>query len=272
MTILRISSNISVRIRSVGGERMDKLLKWHWTKETNLTFALGISMILLSLAMVPFNGKGIINQIMSFLIRDVAMIWGLGICFVTTYCKKNNIWQDLGISKKKFKMSMILNVILAIMLLGMFLAEGYPSGLLRIENFFAASYILVAGMFEMLFIYGFLRMGFEKSFGIVPAVLFTAVFYSFHHAGFQPEFFHLFWVGIMYVSVFYITHSLWIIFPFFWGVGALWDVIVDSAAGEGIKNPFSFGVALIILVASIVWIKCLYSKNQSLGMIKEENN
>ena len=53
----------------------------------------------------------------------------------------------------------------------------------------------------MTFIYGYLRMSFEKAFGIIPAVLLTAAFYSLHHAGFQPEFVHLFFVGIMYCSV-----------------------------------------------------------------------
>lgn len=106
----------------------------------------------------------------------------------------------------------------------------------------------------MLFIYGFLRSGFERSFGIIPAIILTAVFYSLHHAGFQPEFMHLFFVGIMYVSVYYITKNLFIIFPFFWGVGALWDVLVDSSAGDSIKNSFSFGVALAIIFGIVIWM------------------
>ena len=36
----------------------------------------------------------------------------------------------------------------------------------------------------------------------------------------------------MYCSVYYIAQNLLIIFPFFWGVGALWDVIVSSEAGR----------------------------------------
>lgn len=55
----------------------------------------------------------------------------------------------------------------------------------------------------MIFIYGFLRDQFERAFGMIPAVILTAIFYSFHHDGFQPEFLKLFWVGIIYVSVFY---------------------------------------------------------------------
>ena len=38
------------------------------------------------------------------------------------------------------------------------------------------------------------------------------------------------------------------------GVGALWDVIVSSEAGEEIKNLESFIIALVILVLSVGWI------------------
>lgn len=136
----------------------------------------------------------------------------------------------------------------------MFLKEEVPSGILEVKNLYAATYILVAGIFEMTFIYGYLRASFEKAFGIIPAIVLTSAFYSFHHAGFQPEFLHLFFVGLMYCSVYYITQNLLIIFPFFWGVGALWDVIVSSEAGEGIKNLESFVIALMILALSAIWI------------------
>ena len=136
----------------------------------------------------------------------------------------------------------------------MFLKEKMPSGILEVKNLYAATYILVAGIFEMTFIYGYLRASLEKAFGIIPAIVLTSAFYSFHHAGFQPEFLHLFFVGLMYCSVYYITQNLLIIFPFFWGVGALWDVIVSSEAGEQIKNLESFVIALVILALSAIWI------------------
>ena len=158
------------------------------------------------------------------------------------------------------KLSLALDVILAAGLAGIFIKDGIPEGndFLCIGNLYAAVYILTAGLFEMLFIYGFLRMNFEKAFGILPAILLTSAFYSFHHAGFQPEFLHLFLVGLMYCSVFYITRNMLVIFPFFWGVGALWDVIISSEAGEGIKNVESFVFALIIWLLIAGWF--LYRK------------
>ncbi|MDI6603283.1 MAG: hypothetical protein QME57_04225 [Patescibacteria group bacterium] len=84
--------------------------------------------------------------------------------------------------------------------------------------------------FKVIYFYGFLRQRFENAFGIIPGIILAALFYSFHHAGFQPEFVKLFFVGIMYVSVFRITKNALIISPFFWGMGACCDVLVSFGA------------------------------------------
>ena len=41
------------------------------------------------------------------------------------------------------------------------------------------------------------------------------------------------------------------IFPFFWGVGAIWDVLVNSEAGNQIKNETSFIIAILMFIAMI---------------------
>ena len=234
---------------------MNKFFRFNFTKETAVAFVAGAGMIFLSLIMLLFSGGSIFDKAMAFVLRDLLMIFGLGIVFVSLYAKKKEDGINaLGFTGRKNVLSLVLNFLLAAGLLAMFLKDERPAGILEIKNLYAAAYILVAGIFEMTFIYGYLRASFEKAFGIIPAILLTAAFYSFHHAGFQPEFLHLFFVGLMYCSVYYITQNLLIIFPFFWGVGALWDVIVSSEAGEEIKNLESFIIALVILTLSAVWI------------------
>ena len=169
----------------------------------------------------------------------------------------------MGFTKRKWLASVILNIFFAGGLLAMFLSKQVPENAISLQNFYGAFYILVAGIFEMTFIYGFLRMSFEKAFGIIPAIIMTSAFYSLHHAGFQPEFLHLFLVGLMYCSVLYITKNMLVIFPFFWGVGALWDVLVSSEAGDEIRNPVSFVIALIILIASAAWVLIRKWRNSS---------
>ena len=234
---------------------MKNLFRFNFTKETAVAFAAGAVMIALSLLMLPFMGASLFDKIASFVLRDLLMIFGLGVVFVSLYVERNKDGvKAIGFTGKRNVLSLLLNVLFAAGLLAMFLNEGRPQGILEVKNIYAAAYILVAGIFEITFIYGYLRASFEKAFGIVPAIVLTAAFYSFHHAGFQPEFLHLFFVGLMYSAVYYITQNLLIVFPFFWAVGALWDVIVSSDAGEEIKNLESFAIALAILALSALWI------------------
>ena len=234
---------------------MNKLFRFNFSKETAVAFGAGAGMIVLSLIMLLFGGDSFLDKAMSFVLRDLLMIFGLGIVFVSLYVgKKEDGLKTIGFTGRKTVLSLVLDFILAASLLAMFLKDEKPSGILEIKNLYAATYILVAGIFEMTFIYGYLRANFENAFGIIPAILLTSAFYSFHHAGFQPEFLHLFLVGLMYCSVYYITQNLLIIFPFFWGVGALWDVIISSQAGNEIKNLESFIIAIVILSLSAIWI------------------
>ena len=234
---------------------MNKLFHFNFTRETVLAFGAGAAMVFLSLIMLFFGGDSFLDKAMSFILRDFLMIFGLGIVFVSHYIKKKEEGLcAIGLTGRKNILSLVLDFLLAAGLLAMFLKDEKPAGILEIKNLYAAAYILVAGIFEMTFIYGYLRASFKKAFGIIPAILLTSAFYSFHHAGFQPEFLHLFFVGLMYCSVYYITQNLLIIFPFFWGVGALWDVIVSSEAGDEIKNLESFIIALVILALSVGWI------------------
>lgn len=159
--------------------------------------------------------------------------------------------------------SLIINVIAAASLLGIFISETTEPILFSTDSFYAITYIFAAGIFEMIFIYGFLRYEFERAFGMLPSVFLTAAFYSLHHAGFQPEFTKLFFVGIMYVGIFDITRNLFSIFPFFWGVGAVWDVLINSEAGGQLKNRESFIIAILMFLAMIGMSIFIYQKEKS---------
>lgn len=225
--------------------------KWlHFVIDRENIFGLvcGLIMVLLSIAMALFN-----SEIGNIILRDMLMILFLGFFTPIYYIlitKKKNL-SVLGIHKKRLTVSLIINMVASISLLTMFISKNTENISFNINSFYAITYILVAGIFEMIFIYGFLRYEFERAFGILPAILITAIFYSLHHAGFQPEFTKLFFVGIMYVTVFYFTQNIFSIFPFFWGVGAIWDVLVNSDAGNQIKNETSFIIAILMFIAMI---------------------
>lgn len=224
----------------------NKLLHFYIDRETIFGLICGFVMILLSLAMTVFD-----NEVSNIILRDVLMILFLGfftpIYYIVIVKKKN--MSVLGFHKNKLIVSLAINVIAGVSLLALFISKNTKSIVFDKNSFYAISYILVAGIFEMIFIYGFLRYEFERAFGILPAILLTAIFYSLHHAGFQPEFTKLFFVGIMYVTVFYFTQNIFSLFPFFWGIGAVWDVLINSDAGNQIKNKTSFIIALLLFIA-----------------------
>lgn len=173
----------------------NKWLHFDVDKESIFGLICGIFMILLSIAMTLFN-----NDISNIILRDILMILFLGFFTPIYYIliiKKKKL-SVLGIHKNKLAASLAINVITGISLLVMFINKNTEHIVFNINSFYAITYILVAGIFEMIFIYGFLRYEFERTFGILPAILITAIFYSLHHAGFQPEFTKLFFVGIMY--------------------------------------------------------------------------
>ena len=113
-------------------------------------------------------------------------------------------------------------------------------------------YIMLTGIFETIVFYSFIRTTMEHSFGIIPGILLAAMFYSIHHAGFQPEFGKLFFVGILYATVFRIGNSALLIYPFFWGVGGCYDVLIQSKEVTGIVYPEIRSIILFVGICIII--------------------
>lgn len=237
----------------------NKFIHFDIDKENIIGMANGLGIILLSCFMAIFK-----NEIAHIILRDILMILVLGFFFplyYTAIINKKPV-SVLGIKKEKIIVSLIINLAAGIMLLAMFVSKNEHPISFSKNSFFAITYILVAGIFEMIAIYGFFRYEIERAFGLIPAIIITAAFYSLHHAGFQPEFTKLFFVGIMYVTVFYITKNIFCIFPFFWGVGAIWDVLINSEAGNQIENLQSFYIAVFMLIVMTGISIYLYKKKK----------
>lgn len=208
-----------------------------------------------------FSGDTATDKIGFFVLRDFIMIFGLGFAFPLYYVlivRKESV-SEFGITRQKWLISLVVGVVLAVLLLFQFMTESSGAGqeiLLSSEAIGPIFYVMVAGIFEVIFFYAFLRQRFENAFGIVPGIILVALFYSFHHAGFQPEFMKLFFVGIMYASVFRITKNALIIYPFFWGVGACWDVLVSFGAMKELEGAWVKGlVTLILMIILIGYLK-----------------
>jgi membrane protease YdiL (CAAX protease family) len=213
------------------------------TKDTIIAFLLGSLVIATSALLLLFGFDTKSERMCFYVLRDFFMIFVLGFAVPLYYIlivKKERL-SLIGITRRKWFINIVIGLILAVLLAFQFINESGTKVQIVFSNAKVLGPIvylmLVAGVFEIIFFYGFMRQMFEEAFGIIPGILLTALFYSFHHVGFQPEFLKLFWVGIIMASLFRLTNSALIIYPFFWGVGACWDVLVQSQV-KGIENIY----------------------------------
>jgi membrane protease YdiL (CAAX protease family) len=235
--------------------------QWQPTGDTWLAMGAGLVVILLSYSLNLLQSDGFWTKALTFLILTLGIRIGIGFYFPLRYeiLERDEGWAFFGITKRRWGLSLILNIVFAVLLLLMFLSESAETGeriLFNKDTLTSVYYILVAGVFEMIFIYGFLRKTFERAFGLIPSLILTALFYSFYHVGFQPEFLKLFFVGLLYSGAFRLTENVLIIFPFFWGVGAAWDVLVNFGATE-LSGVWVLGeaiIATILMTGIVTWI------------------
>ncbi len=193
----------------------------------------------------------------AIILRDIGMIFLVGILFPLLFIHRSgNTFAEFGLTFKRWYVYSPINLALGGLLLLLFISETPPVDFrFDVSTWSKVTYILLAGIFEVVFFYGFQRTLFERAFGIVPGIILAALFYSFHHAGFQPEFGKLFFVGVMYASVFRIGNSVFLIYPFFWGVGGCYDVLVQSQAVSTIMYPGIRSLYLgILILAVVIWI------------------
>jgi membrane protease YdiL (CAAX protease family) len=168
-------------------------IKFDFTKDTKMAFLLGTTVVGLSFTLRLFQEDTSFNGAVFFIILDILIKVFLGF-YVPLYYILVKTRQGIGffgLTKDKWLPSFILGLVFMGLLIVQFMSESVGQGkiiLLRLDVFIPIFYIFVAGIFEIIFIYGFLRRIFDKSFGVIPGIILTSLFYSFHHAGFQPEF------------------------------------------------------------------------------------
>lgn len=239
------------------------LFKWEPQKITITGLLLGLIMVALSVALI-YLPEGILTLI---IIRDLLMILLCGIGIPLFIINKEKDLHGYGLHLKKWYLFLPVNLLLGFLLLLVFLKESpLPASFSFTGDLvWKIVFLMLAGIFEMITFYSFIRTAIERSLGIIPAILIAAIFYSLHHAGFQPEFGKLLFVGILYATVFRIGNSALLIYPFFWGVGGCYDVLVQSQEASEIVYPELRSVILLIGIGLVlIYLKLSVSKTTDL--------
>ena len=244
------------------------LFRFHPTRETLIPFVLGLVVWALSFAMESARETVWI----SIILRDIGMIYIVGIFFPLYYiCRSGRKFSEFGLTFKKWYIVLPMNMLLGIFLLFFLMSENPEIGFHFDRPTLArVGYIMIAGIFEVIFFYSFQRTFFERAFGIVPGIVLTSLFYSIHHIGFQPEYGKLFFVGLMYATLFRLGNSVFMIYPFFWGVGACFDVLIQSQVVSLIFYPEirSLYLMVFILIAIVRVLKKLKGEMANVRLSK----
>ena len=164
----------------------------------------------------------------------------------------------MGLTRERWKLSLILNVALGAMLFAQMAAQADLSRIDPIVFSQSALVLLTGNLFELFLFYGFIHLRLEKAFGVIPAIVLTAAVYVLWHVGTQLPLeadplaaaLKLFLVGIMYQSVFSLTRNLLAIWPFFVGGGVLLDFVVNVKAMEHMSRFTPWALATLALMAA----------------------
>ena len=232
------------------------LFLWQPDKGALRASIAGVIVILLSTAMIPLPA----GSLAGIFIRDILMIFIAGIVYPLSILKAEDRTESSGLTFRKIAAFLLINGILAF-LLSLIFADG--ENILRgfdqaagggAERTGEILYIMLAGIFECIFFYAFIRTSIAKSFGVIPGIIAAAAFYSLHHAGFQAEFIKLFFVGLLYAIPVALSGSVFVIYPFFWGIGAVWDVLVQSEIVSNIAYPWPRALLLstLFITAAVI--------------------
>lgn len=227
---------------------IDSLFRLSLSEGTLVGFSAGISCVILSYLLIIFRKK----RIARFVLRDILTIVGLGAVLPVLWVRTNGLsFNEFGLPGENWLWAIFADVILALSLATIFYFEAKKRGQRPgfSGNYGTIFYLMIGVLFETLFFYSFLRQLFEQTFGIIPALLLTSVFYSLHHIGLEEqmkdttpaqELRKLFFVGLFYSITFRIFNSALAIFPFFIGVGVISDIVVEKRS-----EPLSWKIALL---------------------------
>ncbi|HUL23906.1 MAG TPA: hypothetical protein VLZ10_20805 [Thermodesulfobacteriota bacterium] len=229
------------------------LFRWQPSRETFIALIAGVIVLGLSVAMIPFENRPWLRIIL----RDIGQIYLMGILLPLKFIlHSGDSFARFGLSLRKWYIFLPINFALGVLLLLQFLSKSPPPAEFRLDapTLWKTVYIIVALFFELLFFYAFLRTLFEQALGSAPGIILAALFYAFHHAGFQPEFGKLFFVGVLYATTYRLGDSALLIYPFFLGVGGTYDVLIQSQVVSPILFPAIRTLFLAVLIfAAVTW-------------------
>ena len=143
--------------------------------------------------------------------------------------------SELGITTRYWRLSLLIGVVLAAF--SSFGLRQMVTGINWLPHVLFNGVIL----WEPFFIFSWLQMRFDRSFGIVPGVLLAGLSFTAYHIGTSPPtmLIVLLIIGLIYAAIFRLTSNLLIVWPFVWSVASSIGTLMGEMRFTG--NRLLFG-------------------------------
>ena len=245
--------------------QMNGLLKRVFTVRWHLSWdlaALGVSWLLVvgalyaATVLVGTNAWGGMAYFTLYAVVG-ALLFGIGIPLLWMVVVRKRPLEDLGITKKRWKLSVGLQIVFAVPLYFATLAK---TPLPPIEQLLPlVALALAIGFFEVVFWRGWTLLRLEEAFGIIPAILLSSLLYALYHIGYgmpANEMVFLFFIGIMFAVCFRLTKNILILWPIFQPMGQLVTLIKDGLTLP-VLAALGFAEVLAVMLV-LVWLAGRY--------------
>jgi hypothetical protein len=191
-----------------------------------------------------------------------ATLFGVGVPLYWMVVIRGRPLADLGISTRWLGLSVVLQLVFAVLQYTGTLAQVQLPPLAQLVPLIALS--LSIGFFEAVFWRGWVLLRLEEAFGLIPAVVLGSLLYAVYHIGYAmplDEMVFLFFIGIMFAVVFRLTKSVFILWPLFQPMGQLVTLIKD-----GLTLPLISTLGFVeVLIAMLVlaWLAGRYYRKHN---------
>ena len=248
---------------AVTAASLKQILAVHWKPNKDLAVvALSWVLVVATLyAATVIVGSTVWGGMAYFFLYAVvgATLCGLGIPLYWMAVVRRRPVADLGLTTKRWGISLTVQLVLAVLLYFVTLAKVQLPPVEQLLPLVALS--LTIGFFEAVFWRGWVLLRLEEAFGIIPAILLSSVLYAAYHIGYGmplSEMVFLFFIGVMFAVVFRCTKSILILWPVFQPMGQLVTLIKDQLTLP-LLAALGFAEVLILMLV-LVWLAKRYQR------------
>ncbi|MDI6786113.1 MAG: CPBP family intramembrane metalloprotease [bacterium] len=222
-------------------------LKYNPTKETGLAILLWLAVTGSMRIAFAFP---VFEEISIFVFCSLLTYFILGIVLPVRLIK--NV-EEMGITKDKWKISLLISIIFSSFLIIFPLSHcHFPKS----SQIFRLTILALCGcLFEAVFFRGYLQTRLEKAFGIIPSIFLASICYALYHLSYPgwenlAAIRLLFFVGIMYSTLFLFTRNILILWPLSIPLGAMIDFF-NHRLDITVYSTIGYLIILLIMVIYI---------------------